>query len=105
MQCSKCNVLTSFLQDLSRRAETQKSKDVDNRKHRVSMRIKQRRLLSILERSENRCSRLNHIVSHLMSENQKKDKLIFHLLGSGTKIGTKELDCASSLLQLASQVR
>jgi hypothetical protein len=105
MQCSKCNVLTSYLRDLSRWAETQKSKDVDNRKHRVSMRIKQRRLLSILERSEIRCSRLNHIVSHLMSENRKKDELISHLLGSGTEIGAKELACASSLLQLSSQVR
>ncbi len=66
------------------------------------MHREEHKLLSALRRSEARCSRMNHLISHLVAENQRKDDLISFLQEERKqRQSTEDLECASSLMQLS----
>ena len=69
---------------------------------RTSLQSQDQKLVTALRRSEARCSRMNSLISHLVSENQRKDDLISGLQERNNQLQNSEsLQCASSLLQLS----
>lgn len=112
-RCTHCRVLVGCLGALTTRIKREHALHAEMNEQymraclnlhicRNSLQSRDQKLLTALRRSEARCSRMNSLISYLVSENQRKDDLISGLQERNSRLQNSEsLQCASSLLRLS----